>query len=338
MNILVTGGTGFIGSHTCVELLQRGHSVSVIDNLSNSKISVLERITEITGKIVDFHKIDLLDSDAMETLFSVSDFDAVIHFAGAKAVGESVADPLKYYINNVQGTLILLSRMMKYNVKHLVFSSSATVYSPDNDMPLCEDSRLGPTNPYGRTKLMIEDICKDVCSSDKDMKIVLLRYFNPVGAHPSGLLGESPIGIPNNLFPYITQTAKGERDYLRVFGNDYDTPDGTGVRDYIHIVDLAIGHIKALEADLDCGIHVFNLGTGNGYSVLEIIAAFEKTTGKRVPYMISERRPGDIPICYSNPEKAHSVLGWQAHRNLHQMCIDAWNYEKRIKIKGSNNV
>ena len=330
MKILVTGGTGFIGSHTCVELLQHGHRVTIVDNLSNSDVSVLERTREITGRAVDFHQIDLLDSEALDTLFSVSGFEAVIHFAGVKAVGESVADPLKYYTNNVQGTLTLLRMMKKHRVNHLVFSSSATVYSPDNDMPLCEDSSLGPTNPYGRTKYMIEEICRDLCSGDKDMKIVILRYFNPVGAHPSGLLGESPIGIPNNLFPYITQTAKGDRDYLRVFGNDYDTPDGTGVRDYIHVIDLAMGHIKALEADLGSGIHVFNLGNGNGYSVLEIIAAFEKATGKRVPYRIIDRRLGDVPVCYSNPERALSILKWKASRELQQMCCDAWNYEKHV--------
>lgn len=336
MNILVTGGTGFIGSHTCVELLQEGHDVTVIDNLSNSCVSVLERITEITGKEIRFHHVDILNSQALEALFLSCEFHTVIHFAGVKAVGESVADPLKYYTNNVQGTLNLLQVMKKHYVKHMVFSSSATVYSPQNKMPLHEDSIIGPTNPYGRTKLMVEDICRDLCLCDAEMRIILLRYFNPVGAHPSGLLGEAPVGIPNNLFPYITQTAKGERDNLSVFGNDYDTPDGTGVRDYIHIIDLAVGHVKALEADLDSGIHVFNLGTGKGYSVLDIISAFEQATGRRVPYKITKRRRGDIAICYSNPEKAQTVLNWRAIRDLHQMCVDAWNYESKkatIRIK-----
>lgn len=329
MKVLITGGTGFIGSHTCVELLQDEHDITIIDNLSNSDISVLQSIESISGKRIDFHRIDLLDFDSLSNALEAKEFNAVIHFAGLKAVGESVATPLKYYQNNVQGTLNLLEAMAIHKVKKLIFSSSATVYSPKNLMPLDENSELCPTNPYGRTKLMIEQICQDVCVSDPDMQIVLLRYFNPVGAHESGLIGENPVGVPNNLFPYISQTAKGKREYLSIFGNDYNTPDGTGIRDYIHVVDLANGHVKALEAELSNGVHVYNLGTGIGYSVLDAIHAFERVNSVKIPYRFVDRRPGDVAVCYSNPNKAKEALNWEAKRNLEQMCFDAWNFENK---------
>ena len=327
MRILVTGGTGYIGSHTAVELIQQGHAVSIVDNLSNSDVTVIESIMKITSTDVDFHQIDLLESVALTKLFTLREFDAVIHFAGFKAVGESVVTPLKYYQNNIKGTLNLLEAMALHNVKNLIFSSSATVYSPKNQMPLDENADLYPTNPYGRTKLMIEHICQDVCASDPEMQIVLLRYFNPVGAHESGFIGENPVGVPNNLFPYISQTAKGKREYLSIYGNDYDTSDGTGIRDYIHVVDLANGHVKALETELGSGVHVFNLGTGIGYSVLDAIKTFERVNGVRIPYRFVDRRPGDVAVCYSNPNKAKETLNWEAKRNLEQMCYDSWKYE-----------
>ena len=332
MRIIVTGGTGFIGSHTCVELQKIGHEVTIIDNLSNSDISVLQSIESISGKHLDFKKIDMLDFDSLSNAFATNEYDAVIHFAGLKAVGESVATPLRYYQNNVQGTLNLLEAMAIHNVQKLIFSSSATVYSPMNQMPLDENADLCPTNPYGRTKLMIEQICRDVCASDPEMQIVLLRYFNPVGAHESGLIGENPVGVPNNLFPYISQTARGKREYLSIYGNDYDTPDGTGIRDYIHVVDLAHGHVKALDAELCNGQHVFNLGTGIGFSVLDAIHAFERVNGVKVPYRFVDRRPGDVAVCYSDPSKAKEALNWEAKRNLEQMCFDAWNFEIQMNL------
>lgn len=332
MRIIVTGGTGFIGSHTCVELQNIGYEVTIIDNLSNSDISVLQRAERITGESFDFHRIDLLNVDALSKAFAANKYNAVIHFAGLKAVGESVVSPLKYYQNNVQGTLNLLEAMAIHNIKKLIFSSSATVYSPKNAMPLDENADLYPTNPYGRTKLMIEQICQDMCESDPEMQIVLLRYFNPVGAHESGLIGENPVGVPNNLFPYISQTARGKREYLSIYGNDYDTPDGTGIRDYIHVVDLAHGHLRALEAELGNGLHVFNLGTGLGYSVLDAVHAFERVNGVKIPYRFADRRPGDVAVCYSNPNKAKEVLSWEAKRNLEEMCYDAWNFENRLEF------
>ena len=306
MKILVTGGAGYIGSHTCLELLQAGHEVVVVDNLSNSKEESLKRIQEISGKSLEFHRVDLLDREALDRVFADADIDAVIHFAGLKAVGESVKIPLSYYHNNITGTLILCELMGKHGVKNLVFSSSATVYGDPATVPITEDFPLGSTNPYGRTKLMIEEILRDWHASDSSLNIALLRYFNPIGAHKSGRIGEDPNGIPNNLIPFISQVAVGKLLKLRVFGNDYPTPDGTGVRDYIHVVDLAIGHLRALEKlTSNPGVVTYNLGTGRGYSVLEMAAAFEKACGKKIPYEIVERRPGDIAECYANPALAN---------------------------------
>lgn len=328
MNILVTGGAGYIGSHTCVELLQAGHEVIIVDNLSNSKSMAIERIQELGTRPVYFYKTDLLDSAHIESIFTEHKIDAVIHFAGLKAVGESVSMPLKYYHNNITGALILCELMAKYGVKKLVFSSSATVYGLSNKLPLTEDMPLSATNPYGQTKLMIEQVLQDLYVSDPAWSIVLLRYFNPIGAHHSGRIGEDPGNIPNNLMPYITQVATGSRTHLNVFGNDYNTRDGTGVRDYIHVVDLAKGHLQALNATVEAGIEAYNLGTGTGYSVLEVISAFEMVTGKKVPYIITPRRPGDIDTCFANPVKALERLGWKATKTLHDMCRDAWNWQK----------
>ena len=328
MKLLITGGAGYIGSHTCVELLNAGYEVAVVDNLANSKYAALERVREITGREFSFHKVDLLDRAALEDIFAAERPDGVIHFAGLKAVGESVAKPLEYYHNNIVGTINLLEMMRKYDAKRLVFSSSATVYGDPATVPITEDFPLSVTNPYGRTKLMIEDILRDLYRSDDSWSIVLLRYFNPVGAHESGRIGEDPAGIPNNLMPYISQVAAGKLKRLRVFGGDYPTPDGTGVRDYIHVVDLAKGHIAALKKLSSNGIYTYNLGTGRGYSVLDAVKAFEKANGLEIPYDVVERRPGDIAECYADPALAEKELGWRAEKDLVDMCRDAWNWQK----------
>lgn len=328
MKILVTGGAGYIGSHACVELLNAGYEVVVLDNLSNSKEEALRRVQEITGKSLKFYKADLLDTEALDTIFKQESIDAVMHFAGLKAVGESVSIPLRYYHNNITGTLLLCEAMQKYGVKNMVFSSSATVYGDPSRVPITEDFPLSATNPYGHTKLMIEQILRDLYISDNSFNIAILRYFNPVGAHKSGLIGEDPKGIPNNLVPYITQVAAGKLDELKVFGNDYPTPDGTGVRDYIHVVDLVLGHLKALDKLMtNPGVVTYNLGTGKGYSVLEMVNAFRKVTGKPIPYRIVDRRPGDIASCYADPSKANKELGWKATRGLEEMCQDAWRWQ-----------
>lgn len=329
MAVLVTGGAGYIGSHTCVELLNEGYDVIVIDNLSNSSEKSLKRVEEITGKKLTFYKADLLDREAVENIFRNEKIDSVIHFAGLKAVGESVSRPLEYYYNNITGTLVLCYIMRKYGVTDLVFSSSATVYGNPKTVPIKEDFPLSVTNPYGRTKLMIEEILRDLYVSDNTWNIVLLRYFNPVGAHKSGRIGEDPRGIPNNLVPYITQVAVGKLDFLGVFGNDYDTPDGTGVRDYIHVVDLAKGHLKALEKLKESkGVLTYNLGTGKGYSVMEMLKSFEKVCQKPIKYKIMPRRPGDIATCYADPTKAREELGWVAEKGLPEMCEDSWRWQK----------
>jgi len=328
MAILVTGGAGYIGSHTCVELLNAGYEIVVVDNLSNSKPEALERVREITGKNFPFYKVDLLDREGLRKVFAENKIEGVIHFAGLKAVGESVAIPLKYYHNNITGTVILCEIMQEFGVKKIVFSSSATVYGMPERVPISEDFPLGATNPYGRTKLMIEEILRDLHTSDPEWSIALLRYFNPIGAHKSGRIGEDPNGIPNNLMPYITQVAVGKLKELRVFGNDYPTPDGTGVRDYIHVVDLAVGHLHALKKIMTTtGVDAYNLGTGRGYSVLEMVAAFEKASGKKIPYKIVDRRPGDIAICYADPTKAKKELGWEAKRDIAEMCEDSWRWQ-----------
>ncbi len=328
MRILVTGGAGYIGSHTVLELLKAGFEVVVIDNLSNSKEESLKRVSELAGKSVDFYKADLLDIDALRPIFSKYEIDAVIHFAGLKAVGESVSIPLHYYHNNITGTLMLLEAMKGANVKNIVFSSSATVYGDPERIPIAETDKLGPANPYGRTKYMIEEIMKDLHVSDNSWNIILLRYFNPVGADKSGRIGEDPNGIPNNLMPFISQVAVGKLKELCVFGNDYPTHDGTGVRDYIHVVDLAIGHIKAIgKLKEKPGVTIYNLGTGQGYSVLDMVKAFEKACGKRISYKFTGRRPGDIAICYADPSKAFRELGWKAEHGLGQMCEDSWRWQ-----------
>ena len=329
MHILVTGGAGYIGSHTCIELLTQGYEVVIVDNLYNSCEEAVRRIEELSGKKVSFYKADLLDKEAVEEIFEKESIDSVIHFAGLKAVGESVQKPLEYFHNNLTGTLILCDVMRHHGVKSIVFSSSATVYGNPASVPIYEDFPLSVTNPYGRTKLMIEEILQDVVVSDPEWKVILLRYFNPVGAHKSGRIGENPRGIPNNLTPYITQVAVGKLDHVNVFGNDYDTPDGTGVRDYIHVVDLALGHVKAIEKinAMDGGVKIYNLGTGIGYSVLEVIEAFRKATGKEIPYVIGPRRAGDIATCYAATDKAEKELGWKAQRGLDEMCEDAWRWQ-----------
>lgn len=330
MKILVTGGTGYIGSHTCVELLQKGHEVVVFDNLFNSKIDVLDKIKQITGREVTFYKADMRDKESMRPVFEENTFDAVIHFAGLKAVGESVAKPLLYYQNNIAGTLNLCELMKEYHCKKIIFSSSATVYGSPKTVPITEDFPLSTTNPYGSTKRMLEEILSDLCVPDEEWSVVLLRYFNPIGAHESGLLGESPNGIPNNLMPYIMQVAVGKLPELGVFGDDYDTPDGTGVRDYIHVVDLARGHVNAIEKVTSSnGVNIYNLGTGNGYSVLDIVKAFEKANGLRIPYSIKPRRAGDIATCYADPKKAKEELGWEAEYDLTKMCQDSWRFAKQ---------
>lgn len=329
MKILVTGGAGYIGSHTCVELLNENFDVVVLDNLSNSCEEALTRVKQITGKPLEFYKTDLLDKSAVESIFKTHAIDAVIHFAGLKAVGESVSIPLSYYHNNITGTLHLLEAMKKFEVKNLVFSSSATVYGDPASLPIKEDFELSVTNPYGRTKLMIEEILKDLYTSDSSWNIALLRYFNPVGAHASGRIGEDPQGLPNNLMPYISKVAVGSLPHVNVFGDDYDTPDGTGVRDYIHVVDLAIGHIKTLpKLFTNPGIVIYNLGTGQGYSVLDMIHSFETASDRKIDYRITPRRPGDIAACYADPSKAEIELGWKAGKNLADMCKDTWHWQK----------
>lgn len=328
--ILVTGGAGYIGSHTVIELLKDNHEIIIVDNYSNSKPEVLNRIKAISGKTVKFYEVDILDKDGLDKVFSAHKVDAVIHFAGYKAVGESVAKPVSYYYNNITGTLVLLEVMMAHDVKKIVFSSSATVYGMNNVSPLTEDLPLSTTNPYGSTKMMIEQILQDVYVSDDSWSISLLRYFNPIGAHESGTIGEDPNGIPNNLMPYITQVAVGKREQLSVFGDDYDTPDGTGVRDYIHVVDLALGHVKAVDYVIDKqGIEAVNLGTGVGYSVLDVVNSFEAATGVKVPYSISARRPGDIGTCYSDASKAKALFGWEATKSIEDMCRDSWAWQSK---------
>ncbi|MEX0724299.1 MAG: UDP-glucose 4-epimerase GalE [Gracilimonas sp.] len=328
MTVLVTGGAGYIGSHTVLELLNEGHEVIVVDNLSNSSEKAVTRVKQITGKELTFYEQDLLDKKALNSIFEDHKIDSVIHFAGYKAVGESVAKPLMYYENNLGSTLYLCELMKKHGVKNIVFSSSATVYGDPHKVPITEDFPLSATNPYGRTKLFIEYILKDLYVADESWNIALLRYFNPVGAHESGLIGEDPNDIPNNLMPYVSQVAVGKLKELSVFGNDYPTHDGTGVRDYIHVVDLAVGHLKALEKlETKPGLVVYNLGTGNGSSVLDMINAFEKASGKKVPYKIAPRRPGDIAACYADPSKAEKELGWTAKRGIEEMCEDTWRWQ-----------
>ncbi len=330
MIILVTGGAGYIGSHTCVELLNLNYNVIVIDNLSNSNPESLKRVRELTGKPLKFYEGDVRDEALLTTIFTENPIDCVIHFAGLKAVGESVAQPWRYYDNNLNATLMLTRVMEKFGVKNIIFSSSATVYTADNEMPLKETSRTGGcTNPYGWTKFMTEQILSGMCTADRDWSVVLLRYFNPIGAHESGRIGEDPQGIPNNLMPFISQVAVGRREKLSVFGNDYDTHDGTGVRDYIHVVDLAKGHVAAVKfVTGHTGCEVFNLGTGTGYSVLDMVKVFEKVNGVAVPYQITARRPGDIATCYASPDKSREILGWVAERSLEDMCRDTWTWQK----------
>lgn len=330
MSILVTGGAGYIGSHTCVELLNAGYEITVVDNLYNSSPKSLDRVKELTGKDFNFYECDIRDTDGMDKIFKENKIDAVIHFAGLKAVGESCEKPLEYYDNNIGGTLKLCEVMRNNNCKNIVFSSSATVYGMNNISPLKETMKTGgTTNPYGTTKYMIEIILEDLCKADSEWNVTLLRYFNPIGAHKSGRIGENPNGIPNNLMPYITQVAIGKREFLSVYGDDYDTHDGTGVRDYIHVVDLAEGHVKAVDNILEGGkgVQVFNLGTGVGYSVLDIVKAFNKAYGKELPYKIAPRRAGDIATCYSDPTKAKEVLGWTAKRGIEEMCEDSWRWQ-----------
>lgn len=328
MAILVTGGAGFIGSHTCVALLEADYDLIIVDNLSNSHSTALDRVRELSGRSFTFYDIDLLDAEALDTVFSENPIDAVIHFAGFKAVGESVAQPISYYYNNITGTLTLCDVMAKHGVNAFVFSSSATVYGMQDTVPFTEDMPRSATNPYGQTKLMVEQILEDVYAADQQWGVALLRYFNPIGAHESGRIGEDPEGIPNNLVPYITQVAVGKLPELQVFGDDYPTADGTGVRDYIHVVDLAFGHVRALEKVLqDEGVHTYNLGTGQGYSVLEVIQAFEKATGRQIPYRIAPRRAGDIAVSYADASKAKQDLGWQAERGIEKMCEDSWRWQ-----------
>lgn len=330
MSILVTGGTGYIGSHTSIELLQAGYDIVIVDNFCNSKPESLNRIEELTGKKPKFYEVDILDREGLNKVFDENNIEAVIHFAGLKAVGESVEKPIEYYENNISGTLVLCDVMRKHNVKKIVFSSSATVYGMNNKVPFSEDMpTASATNPYGSTKLFIEQILSDIYVSDNEWSVALLRYFNPIGAHESGRIGEDPNGIPNNLMPYITQVAVGKRKELSVFGNDYDTHDGTGVRDYIHVVDLAKGHLKAVGKVLSSnGVEAYNLGTGIGYSVLDVVNSFEKASGQKVPYKIVERRAGDIATCYADATKALKELGWKAEKNLDDMCRDSWRWQK----------
>ena len=330
MKILVTGGAGYIGSHTCADLLLAGHDVVVVDNLSNSKEESLLRVQDITGQRLEFHRVDLRDGNGLADVFRQSGrIDRVIHFAGLKAVGESVAQPLRYYSNNITATVTLCETMVQYGVKDLIFSSSATVYGDPQRVPIKEDFPLSCTNPYGRTKLMIEEILADICAAEPGWSVVLLRYFNPVGAHESGRIGEDPQGIPNNLMPYISQVAVGKLKRLSVFGGDYPTPDGTGVRDYIHVVDLAAGHVKALQkTGGGQGLSVYNLGTGKGYSVLDMVNAFAEACGRDIPYEIVARRPGDVAACFADPGRAEKELGWKAEKGLQEMCADSWRWQK----------
>ena len=325
--ILVTGGSGYIGSHTVLELLNKNYEVVVVDNFSNSSFESIRRVQNITGKMVTFYEADIRDEGKMDEILSAHKIDAVIHFAAFKAVGESCRMPLKYYENNISGTVSLLKVLDKHGVKKIIFSSSATVYGDPERLPLDENCRLSTTNPYGSTKLMMEGIMQDLWKADNAWNIILLRYFNPVGAHESGLIGEDPKGIPNNLMPFVAQVASGKLACINVFGNDYDTPDGTGVRDYIHVVDLALGHIAAIENCNDSGVHIYNLGTGRGYSVLEMIHAFEKACGKTLPYKICERRPGDIASCYAAPDKAKAELKWEATHGIEEMCASQWKWQ-----------
>lgn len=330
-HILVTGGAGYIGSHTTLELLDAGYEVTVVDNLSNSSEKSLQRVRELTGKNLSFHQVDILDKESLDRVFAANRLDAVVHFAALKAVGESVAHPLRYYHNNVTGTLILCEVMRAHGVKNIVFSSSATVYGETEQMPLLEEFPLLPaTNPYGRSKQIMEDVLRDLAVSDEAWNIALLRYFNPIGAHKSGRIGEDPDGIPNNLVPYISQVAVGKHPYLRVFGDDYPTPDGTAIRDYVHVTDIAIGHIKALEKlTFNPGVVTYNLGTGQGQSVLEVVAAFERACGKEIPCRIMERRAGDLPVSYADVSKAERELDWVATRDIDDMCVDAWRWQSR---------
>lgn len=329
MAILVTGGAGYIGSHTCIELLKAGYDVVVVDNLYNSSEKAIKRVEEISGKNITFYKADILDREKLNEIFDKESIDSVIHFAGLKAVGESVAKPLEYYHNNMTGTFILCEVMRDHNVKNIIFSSSATVYGDPAFIPITEECPKGKiTNPYGQTKGMLEQVLTDLHVADSEWNVVLLRYFNPIGAHKSGLIGEDPKGIPNNLVPYIAQVAVGKLDCLGVFGDDYDTPDGTGVRDYIHVVDLAVGHVKALKKiEEKAGVNIYNLGTGNGYSVLQVVKAFEKACGKPIKYQIKPRRAGDIATCYSDAAKAKEELGWVAERGIEEMCEDSWRWQ-----------
>ena len=331
MNILLTGGAGYIGSHTIIELDKAGHSVVVVDNLVNSNPESLRRVSKIIGKEIPFYEVDVRDKDNLSKVFDENKIDAVIHFAGLKAVGESVSKPLEYYHNNMTGTFILLDVMRQHGCKNIIFSSSATVYGEPAIIPITEECPKGHcTNPYGQTKSMLEEALMDVQKADSEWNVVLLRYFNPIGAHQSGMIGENPNGIPNNLMPYITQTAVGIRKELGIFGNDYDTPDGTGVRDYIHVCDLASGHVAALKAiERKCGLGIYNLGTGHGFSVLDVVNAFMKVNGVNVPYVIKPRRPGDIAACYCNPAKAKAELGWVAQYGIEEMCRDSWNWQKK---------
>ena len=330
MNILVTGGAGYIGSHTCVELLNAGYDIVVVDNFDNSCMKSIDTIKKITGKDFKFYEVDLLDRENFEKVFTENKIDGVIHFAGLKAVGESTKIPLRYYHNNITGTLILMELMEKYDVNNIVFSSSATVYGMPKSVPITEDFPLSTTNPYGSTKLMLEQILTDAAKANPKLSVTLLRYFNPIGAHKSGDMGEDPKGIPNNLLPYVAQVAVGKLEKVHVFGNDLDTPDGTGVRDYIHVVDLALGHLKAIERRSGiAGVHIYNLGTGNGYSVLQIIKAFEKASGKTIPYVIDPRRPGDIAQCWANAAKAKKELDWEATREIEEMCEDSWRWQSK---------
>lgn len=331
MAILVTGGAGYIGSHTCIELLNEGYEIVVVDNLYNSSEKALERVEQITGKKVKFYKADILDKEAMNEIFDKEEIDSVIHFAGLKAVGESVAKPLEYYHNNMTGTFNLCDVMRKHGVKNIIFSSSATVYGDPAFIPITEECPKGQiTNPYGQTKGMLEQVLTDLHISDPEWNVVLLRYFNPIGAHKSGLIGEDPKGIPNNLVPYIAQVAVGKLECLGVFGNDYNTHDGTGVRDYIHVVDLARGHVKALKKFEDKpDVYIYNLGTGTGYSVLDVVKAFEKACGKEIRYQIKDRRPGDIATCYADPSKAKAELGWEAEYGIEEMCADSWRWQSQ---------
>lgn len=330
MTVLVTGGAGYIGSHTCLELLESGQDVLVLDNLANSTVESLARVKALTGRSVTFVEGDIRDRTLLKTLFAENDIQSVVHFAGLKAVGESTEIPLDYFDNNVSGTVTLLQEMKEASVFQFVFSSSATVYGDPHAVPILESFPLSVTNPYGRTKLMVEEVCRDLAASDERWKIALLRYFNPAGAHPSGQIGEQPNGIPNNLVPYITQVAIGQREALSVFGDDYDTPDGTGVRDYLHVVDLAVGHLKALDKlKVQKGCVAYNLGTGQGYSVIEMVKAFEKASGKPVPYNVTPRRPGDIACCYADPAFAEAELGWTAEKGLDEMMADSWRWQSQ---------